>query len=240
MKLLFIRHADPDYSVDGLTPDGLAEATLLGERLKNIPIVKAYVSPLGRAARTAEMGLVHHTVPTETKDFLHEFRGEMVDPVDGHTHGFWDFYPGYLADHPDLYDREGWRNNDLVKENGIAAEYDRVIKEFDAVLAGHGYRRDGLCYRAVRPNRDTIAFFCHFGIGAVLMSHLMNCSPMCLLQNTVVLPSGVSEWVTEERQEGIAQFRCMRMGDLSHLEGVREPSFAARFCETFDSLERHI
>ena len=35
MRLLFIRHADPDYSIDSLTPQGFEEAELLAEKLKN-------------------------------------------------------------------------------------------------------------------------------------------------------------------------------------------------------------
>ena len=33
MKLLIIRHADPDYAVDSLTPEGRREAALLADRL---------------------------------------------------------------------------------------------------------------------------------------------------------------------------------------------------------------
>ena len=32
MRLLFIRHGDPDYVLDGLTPTGQLEAELLSER----------------------------------------------------------------------------------------------------------------------------------------------------------------------------------------------------------------
>ena len=33
MKLLIVRHADPDYSIDSLTPTGWEEAALLARRL---------------------------------------------------------------------------------------------------------------------------------------------------------------------------------------------------------------
>ena len=33
MKLVIVRHADPDYSIDSLTPTGWKEAELLSERL---------------------------------------------------------------------------------------------------------------------------------------------------------------------------------------------------------------
>lgn len=49
MKLLIIRHADPDYSADSLTPVGWREAALLSERLERTEITKTYCSLLGRA-----------------------------------------------------------------------------------------------------------------------------------------------------------------------------------------------
>ena len=51
MRLLIVRHADPDYSIDSLTPAGWEEAKLLADRLAPIPVAAYYVSPLGRAAR---------------------------------------------------------------------------------------------------------------------------------------------------------------------------------------------
>ena len=49
MKLLIIRHADPDYSIDSLTPFGWEEARLLSNRLNQLDVKAFYVSPLGRA-----------------------------------------------------------------------------------------------------------------------------------------------------------------------------------------------
>ena len=39
MKLLIIRHADPDYSIDSLTPKGWKEAEYLAERLGKIKVI---------------------------------------------------------------------------------------------------------------------------------------------------------------------------------------------------------
>ena len=57
MKLLIIRHADPYYSIDSLTPTGWKEAELLSERLKKLDIKDFYTSPLGRAKDTASLTL---------------------------------------------------------------------------------------------------------------------------------------------------------------------------------------
>ena len=57
MKLLIVRHADPDYSIDSLTPTGWREAELLSDRLFRTPADFYYVSPLGRAQDTASLTL---------------------------------------------------------------------------------------------------------------------------------------------------------------------------------------
>ena len=96
-------------------------------------------------------------------------------------------------------------------------------------------------YRAVRPNTDAVVLFCHFGVECVMLAHLIGVSPMVLWQGLCAAPSSVTVLSTEERREGIVSFRINTFGDTGHLHaGGREPSFSARFCETFgNSAERH-
>ena len=56
-----------------------------------------------------------------------------------------------------------------MMEGHVKEEYDWVTTNFDALLASHGYVRDGLTYRAEHANNDTIVFFCHFGLECVLL-----------------------------------------------------------------------
>ena len=53
MKILIIRHGDPNYEIDGLTEKGKREAEFLSERISKLDVRKFYVSPLGRAKATA-------------------------------------------------------------------------------------------------------------------------------------------------------------------------------------------
>ena len=46
MRLIFIRHAEPDYSIDSLTEKGWREAKLLAERTKRWKVDEFYCSPL--------------------------------------------------------------------------------------------------------------------------------------------------------------------------------------------------
>lgn len=57
MKILIVRHADPDYSVDSLTKKGWREAEYLAERLSKLKVKDFFVSPLGRAKDTASLTL---------------------------------------------------------------------------------------------------------------------------------------------------------------------------------------
>lgn len=57
MKLVIIRHGDPDYSIDSLTEKGWREAKLLSERISKLDVKEFFVSPLGRAKDTASLTL---------------------------------------------------------------------------------------------------------------------------------------------------------------------------------------
>ena len=128
-----------------------------------------------------------------------------------------------------------------MREGKVGEAYDYVIRNFDALTAAHGYVREGEYYRAERANRDTVVLFCHFGLECVLLSRLMNISPMLLWHHTCAAPSSVTTVITEERREGRASFRVSAFGDTSHLyAGGEEAAFSARFCETYDYWEeRH-
>lgn len=43
MKLLIIRHGEPDYSIDSLTEKGWKEAALLAERISKLDVKEFYV-----------------------------------------------------------------------------------------------------------------------------------------------------------------------------------------------------
>lgn len=240
MKLLLIRHAEPDYENDCLTQRGRQEAAYLSERIAPLPIRDYYMSTMGRAMETASPTLEKARRSALRCDWLREFQVPVARPDRGELTDIpWDWLPqDWLAD-PILLDPFRWHEHEVFARSEVPAAYDRVIAAFDEILAEHGYRRDGRLYRAERPNSDTLAFFTHFGLSCVLMSHLMNCSPMVLWHGLVMAPSSVTVINTEERRPGIASFRAAAVGDISHLAiHQQEPTFAARFCEIYGNGER--
>lgn len=243
MKLILVRHADPDYSIDSLTPTGFMEAEALRERMEAIPSDGDYVSPLGRAARTAEIALRNTGRRAVVMDWLREFNLPVKRPhqeTDSDGDCVWDWFPADWTVRPAFFDRNAWMNEPELVSAGVPEAYRTVCEGLDALLAEHGYVRDGLNYRASGPNHKTFVLYCHFGLECVLISHLINVSPMVLWHGTCSAPSGVTTLVTEEREKGIASWRMSAFGDVSHLyaKGM-EPSFHARFCECFSDDTRH-
>ena len=53
MRIIIVRHGDPNYELDTLTKTGWREAELAAEYLAKLQIKAFYVSPLGRAQDTA-------------------------------------------------------------------------------------------------------------------------------------------------------------------------------------------
>lgn len=258
MRLLMIRHGDPDYVHDTLTPKGDREAQLLAETLAGEHIDRIYKSPLGRAAKTASYTEKKIGITGETREWLQEFPSllningnkklQAAYPDawknDDGTFGdriFWDMLPGHMAEDDDYYDNQAWRVSEEARLSTLDDMYDKVTGGLDELLAEYGYRRSGRNYAVERENTMTIALFCHFGVQCVLLSHLWNCSPYLLWHGTCMQPSSVTELVTEEREQGIASFRALRIGDISHLKiGHEEPSFMGRFCEVYsDMSQRH-
>ena len=241
MKLLIIRHGDPDYEHDDLTETGKREAECLAARIAPMKVRDYFVSPLGRAKATAAPTLQRAGRQATEYDWLRELSIPIQRPdKNGELSRVpWDWLPQDWLSDPRLLSYERWKENEIMQAGGVGEAYDRVTAAFDALLARYGYVRDGLLYRVTEPNEDTLVFFCHLGLGCALLSHLMNCSPMVLWQGTVMAPTSVSLVYTEERRPGIAAFRAGSIGDISHLSAAGlAPSFAARFCETYGNGDR--
>ncbi|MDO4845591.1 MAG: histidine phosphatase family protein [Oscillospiraceae bacterium] len=260
MKLLIIRHGDPDYSIDSLTERGDREAELLASYLlreqerTGKAIDAFYLSPLGRAQRTARFTLEKLGRSGETLPWLREFNAEVrvyEDPelekgfpqypgVKSRTRLSWDILPSYLKDRPDYYDPVDWRGTEVCRVSDTNEVYDRVTAGLDELLAKWGYVRDGRFYRVEKESHATLALFCHFGVECVLLSHLIGVSPFALWHGLVALPTSMTLVHTEEREKGLASFRVAWFGSLPHFaESGQEPSFHGRFCECYEDDTRH-
>ena len=156
MKLLIIRHGDPDYQHDTLTQTGWREAELLSCRLAQLEIAAFYVSPLGRAQDTAAPTLQKMNRSAKTLEWRRDFPPNRMDTDIGRETPLWDWLPGTWTREPRFYDREAWMHVPVMEKAGAPEAYRQVVQGLDGLLAQHGYRRNGEIYEAEKPNRDTI------------------------------------------------------------------------------------
>lgn len=234
MKILIIRHGEPDYSIDSLTEKGWREAELLSKRLCAMDIADFYVSPLGRAKDTAKPTMEKLGRELQVLPWLREFRGTVINPNTGERKIPWNLAPQYWTKQPELYESEGWRENGLFRTGDMLKVYDETAAGVDELLAKYGYVRDGGIYRCEENDETTIVLFCHFALGMTILSHILNISPAVMWQCFFMPASSVTTLVTEERVKGEVFFKCMQLGDTSHLFAGDEPvSKAGLYREVF-------
>ena len=236
MKLIFIRHAEPDYTVDSLTEKGWREAEILAKRVAKWDIKQIYCSPLGRAKDTCSLSLKATGKEAVTCDWLQEFYYLINDELTGEKTIAWDFYPRYFAPRDDLHDKDKWVYSEVMKTGGLAEHAQAVYDGFDALLAKHGYKRnDKNYYDVIEHNDDNIVFFCHFGVTALLLGHLIGVAAPALWQGMMMAPTSITVLGSEERIPGEASFRVQTFADSRHLLEAGEPiSSQGYFAEIFE------
>jgi probable phosphoglycerate mutase len=176
MRIIFIRHGEPDYEKDDLTETGIKQAELVAERLKDEGIDEIWSSTQGRALHTAKFTADLLGLPIKTTDFIREItwgtvNGEKIF-AGGHP---WDIADEMAKRGMDLNDPE-WRSNQFFANNLVLECIDTVEQGIDQWLSELGYKRNGLYYDHLIEEQDhrTIAFFCHGGSSSAAIAHIMN------------------------------------------------------------------
>ena len=153
MKLLIVRHGDPDYTIDSLTEKGWKEAEYLSEKLSRMKLDYFYVSPLGRAKDTASCTLKKMNRTAVECEWLREF-DVLIDRPDVTDRKIiiWDWLPQDWTQDERFFQYDHWFENERMAAADVKGYYDHVTGKFDELLAKHGYVRDGHYYRAEKAN----------------------------------------------------------------------------------------
>ena len=111
MRIIFIRHGEPDYEKDDLTKTGYIQAEQVAERLKDEGIDEIWSSTHGRALNTAKYTAELLGLPIKKADFIREItwgsaNGEKIF-AGGHP---WDIADEMARRGMDLND-PAWRAN---------------------------------------------------------------------------------------------------------------------------------
>ena len=178
MRILFVRHGDPDYKNDCLTELGREQAEAVSRRLLPEGISEIYASPYGRAAETAAYTASRLSLPVTTLPYMHEIGWSGDDlPFGGHP---WSLSDQLLTE--DNYDffAQDWRTHPYFVRNKARECYDEIAEQFDLFLAQQGFRHDGRRFFCTANNEKTIALFSHGGSGACAIGHILSLPFPCV------------------------------------------------------------
>lgn len=229
MRLLLIRHGDPDYERDSLTEKGRVEAELLSQRLCKMDIKAFYVSSMGRARDTISPTLEKMGREAVVCDWLRE--------VDLSPFSLWRLLPSDWQYDEIQYDYNNWKSAELFRNTRIQRVSDYATENLDRMLGNYGYVREGKNYRVTKPNKDTLVLVTHFGLESILLSHLMNLPLLPIVKSMAAAPASVITLITEEREQGTALFR-MTIGETAHLYvSGQDPALAGRYREVYSETD---
>lgn len=175
MRIVFVRHGEPDYAHDCLTERGRLQAKLAADRLREEGIEEIWSSPLGRAKETAEAASAALDLPVKTLDFMEEVTWGSRDGTElfagGHPWAIVD----EMARQGIALNRPDWRETPWFRVNRVVDCVDRVEAGIDDWLVGFGYVREGTHYRhTVEEQRHkTVAIFSHGGSSCAAMGHIL-------------------------------------------------------------------
>ncbi|MBO4407018.1 MAG: histidine phosphatase family protein [Clostridia bacterium] len=220
MLLYVIRHGDPIYDPDTLTPKGKLQAAAMGKRLAIHGVDRVFVSPNGRARETCQptcdlLGLTPTVEPWTSEDLTwRDF--SRVDEAGRRNWAFF-MFPGHIlrSDPVALGDR--WYESRFFDGTNAKAGYERVQREADAFLLRLGYQREGEAYRIVSPSEERVALFCHQGFGLTFLSHLLAIQPVRFWTSFDISHSCLTVLRFANHADGLTVPTCLCLSDMSHL-----------------------
>ncbi|MBQ8093535.1 MAG: histidine phosphatase family protein [Clostridia bacterium] len=177
MRLIFVRHGEPNYEKDCLTGLGRLQASAAGRRLKEDNIDFLCSSPMGRAVETAQ--LAAEALKMDSIDilpFMHEIYWGDKNGKEMFAGGNpWDIANELMERGEDICTAD-WENLPMFDQNIVGGYVWDVSVGIDEWLREYGYIRQDGYYICSNPRfaDSTIALFCHGGSGTAAICHLLN------------------------------------------------------------------
>jgi broad specificity phosphatase PhoE len=217
MRLYIVRHADPDYENNTITPKGHLEAQALAERFKKEGLDKIYSSPMGRAIHTAEYTSKALNIDFTIQHWTHELEDATVEVKPWGRFMCIDIPGEVLLENEDNIIHNTWHHNSYLTEINMKEKYEDIVSYSDSFLKEHGYERIGKKYKCINPHSEKLAVFCHGGFGLTWVAHLLQIPPTLMWSGFWLPPSSVTTILFDERSKDWAVPRCIGLGDVSHL-----------------------
>ena len=221
MLLFVIRHGDPIYDPDSLTPKGRLQAQALAKRFAIHGLDRIYSSPLIRAQQTAKPTSEVLHLPVEIEEWTSEnlaWQDLSVQQEDGSRRWIFSSQNTLFRQNGDeLLGFANWKKARSLEKLDTERAMTRIQKESDAFLERLGYQRTGSVYKIIHPNEERVALFCHQGFSLLWFPYLLNLPPHLFWSAFDVNHAGVSIFEFKNNPDGLTAPRCIAFSDNSHL-----------------------
>ncbi|MEY8352452.1 histidine phosphatase family protein [Lachnospiraceae bacterium 54-53] len=175
MKLHIIRHGEPDYENDTLTPLGLKQAKALTNLPEIMAVRRVLSSPMGRAKETARPAAQAAGIPVEIIPWLREMDDVVVWDKKRPDLAVWNLPPQRLSP----MESGSWLDEEIFCGTKLIRRWEELCAGADAFLAPYGIVRKNGGWSADGLEKDSLelAFFCHLGVGLTLTAYLLDVCP---------------------------------------------------------------
>lgn len=181
MIFYLIRHGDPIYDPDSLTPLGHKQAEALAKRLALYGLDEIYASSSMRAKMTAEPTCKTLGKEMTVLDWANEcyaFEDTAVQKEDGSY--AWSFH---VKEFIEAYNSrevramgEEWHKHPFFKGTPMEKGIGRIHRATDEFFRSLGYEHDREkgCYKVLKENKKRVALFAHQGFGLLFLSSVLD------------------------------------------------------------------
>ncbi len=223
MLFFYIRHGDPTYNPDCLTPRGELQAKALAKRLGMYGIDKIFTSDSTRAVQTAKPTCELLNLPHTECSWINEWHAWeklCVFYEDGRRqYVFEDPASRRLFVSNDVQKLGyNWGEHEAFRDTTIPQCHAEVQKHSDEFFASLGYRRDPERHVYIPENHtdERVAMFAHQAIGTVFLSCVLD---MPYPQYATHFDMGHTGMTVIEfaPQEGVVIPRVLQLANDSHL-----------------------
>lgn len=219
MRIIFIRHGNPDYAQDCLTELGHMQAEAAAEELCTMGIERIYSSSHGRAVQTAEHTAKRLGLEITQCDFIRELTARLkADPTAPWSRELspWLRTLEYTRRGLPLLDKN-WRYNELYSDIDTPECIDKLCADLDEWLLSLGVERDGIYYRVNNPKHEIVAMFCHAMAYSAALAHVFNLTFPFVCICMSMPQSGISVVEFQNADSGFAIPRLLKCGNVDHL-----------------------
>ncbi len=231
MELYIIRHADPDYENDTITPFGEKEALQLASRMKVLNLDEIFTSPMGRARKTASYTCKALGKSYTVEPWAHEVDLHITLPESERLAWISELGAHIMRSSKNIALGDQWHESDDFAGFSGQDVASYVATESDQFLARLGYKREQDFYRVTAENKHRVALFCHGGLGITWLAHLLGIPYLAAWSSFNMHTTGVTKVVLDGRKGEAVAPVCCYYSDVSHL-------YAAGLLEDSPTLEK--